>query len=283
MRKLKSLVLLVVVCATSLVVSMAQTATFVITEDTINESYRVTAPVRTSVSDVSVDLQSGQVVISATFTPRRTGVANATVSTLQPTIVDGEVVWQVISVTSNGQPASQEVINQVNTAIVNSWRVYFREQSEADLLTLFIDDDSITYTFDSNGRVTTVTEVQNGSNITTITEADVNAAIADTTHLKNISVDFQPNAVTIRGDWTGSRGNSIAVSATYAPSVASCDVSWTLLSATASITGLGTATTTSFTNSLKAVWTSYWATQDARVCVDAVTITDTNLSYTLSR
>jgi hypothetical protein len=283
MRNLKIVVLLLVVCATSLMVSMAQTATFVITEETINSSYRVTSPVRTTVSDVNVDLQSGQVVISATFTPRRTGVAMPTVTTLQPTIVDGEVVWQTLSIVANGQPASQQIVNQINTAIVNSWRVYFRAQTEADLLTLFIDEDAITYTFDSNRRVTTVTDVQNGSSTTTITEADVNAAIADTTNLKNISVDFQANAVTIRGDWTGSRGNSVSVSATYAPSVANCDVSWNLLSANASVTGLGSATTTSFTNSLKAVWTSYWATQDARVCVDAVTITDTNLSYTLSR
>jgi hypothetical protein len=283
MGKLKSVALLLMLFIGSLATSLAQTATFVITEDTINESYRVTAPLRTTVSGVIVDLQAGQVVISATFTPRRTGIANATVTTLQPTIVEGEIVWQVVSVMSNGQPASQEVINQVNTAIANSWRVYFCEQTNDNLLSLFISEDSITYAFDSNGRVTTVTDVQNGSNTTTITEADVNTAIADTTSLKNISVDFQANAITIRGDWTGSRGNSVVVSATYSPSVASCDVSWTLLSATASVTGLGTTTTTSFTNSLKAVWTSYWATQDARVCVNDVTITDTDLSYTLSR
>jgi hypothetical protein len=118
--------------------------TRVITEAQINESYRVTNPARRAISNVVVDLQPGQVVISSTHT-----YPNATydvVSVWTPSVSSGRVTWQAISITANGQPSSQELIDQVNASILTSWRNYWRNQNPGRVQSIVISDNEITVT-----------------------------------------------------------------------------------------------------------------------------------------
>lgn len=89
------IVLTVVVALAALAVptfaqGTATNRTVTATEDQINASYWVTNPVYRSVSNAHVDLQAGQVVVSATFTYRRTGSFEGE-AVLVPTIRNGRV------------------------------------------------------------------------------------------------------------------------------------------------------------------------------------------------
>jgi hypothetical protein len=122
------------------------TRTVTVTEDQINASYRVTNPVYRSVTNVHVDLQPGQAVISATFTYRRTGSFEGE-AVLVPTIRNGRVYWSVVSATQDGVPVSDELLNQINASISSAWRSYWREHAPAGRVTAVdISEDAITFT-----------------------------------------------------------------------------------------------------------------------------------------
>ncbi len=118
--------------------------TRVTTEAQINEAYRVTNPSRRAISNVYVDLQPGQVVITSTHT--YPNASYDVVSVFAPTITNGRIVWQMSSITANGQPASQELIDQVNTSILTSWRNYWRLQNPGRTQSIVITDNDITVT-----------------------------------------------------------------------------------------------------------------------------------------
>jgi hypothetical protein len=133
-RRFALLVLLVIsILVLPLAVSaQAPTRTVTITEDEINDSFRVTNPARVRVSNVAVDLQTDQVSISYNYTvraPRGAATSTYSVNTIYtPTITDGRLYWSVSSVTVNGQAASDDLVRQINASIETSWRNYIRRQ-----------------------------------------------------------------------------------------------------------------------------------------------------------
>lgn len=150
-RKLFFIVVLVVMLAALAVPTFAQenTRTVTRTEAQVNSSYRVTNPARRSITNVYVDLQPEQVVISATVTFRR-GEPTQTETTLVPTITNGRVYWTVISATVNGQPASADLLAQINASITSSWRNYVRQQAPTGHVSAIeITDDAVTVTLAS--------------------------------------------------------------------------------------------------------------------------------------
>ncbi|MBE0688868.1 MAG: hypothetical protein IH587_01945, partial [Anaerolineae bacterium] len=104
----------IVVLALPFATASAQAATrsHTWTEDQINNSYRVTNPWRRSVTDVSVDLRPGQVVISSTQVYRRATYQVEAV--YEPRVSNGRIYWTLTSASANGEPASQDLINQIN-------------------------------------------------------------------------------------------------------------------------------------------------------------------------
>ncbi|MCA9908288.1 MAG: hypothetical protein KC519_06525 [Anaerolineae bacterium] len=117
------------------------------TEEQINEAYRVSNPWRRSVTDVYVDLQPGQVVISSTQTYRRATYQVEAV--YEPSISNGRIYWTLTSASANGEPASQDLINQVNASISSSWRNYVRKQAgtgRVQGITITDTDLTVTYT-----------------------------------------------------------------------------------------------------------------------------------------
>ena len=124
--------------------------TATITETQINSSFRVTNPANRNLTNVNVNLQPGQITLSATYTWRSaTGVrADAIVAVVTPAIVNGRVEWNVLSISANGLPASTALIAQINAALATSWRRWFSENGPMGHVTdVTITEDDITYTY----------------------------------------------------------------------------------------------------------------------------------------
>jgi hypothetical protein len=121
------------------------TRTVTITEDQINDSFRVNNPVGRRISNVSVDLQPDQAVVSATWSTRRE--SSAVVATYAPSVSNGRVSWTVVSITVNGQPASASLLTQINNSISASWYNYIRNQAGSGRITaVTVSDTDITFT-----------------------------------------------------------------------------------------------------------------------------------------
>lgn len=85
--------------------------TYTITEQEIN-AYRLPLSLRRLVSAVSVDLQSGQAVVTARVA--YAGLTLNTVSVWQPIISNGRLSWQAISATVEGTPLSAAQLAMLN-------------------------------------------------------------------------------------------------------------------------------------------------------------------------
>lgn len=133
--------------AMAVVPTFAQTTrTVTVTESQINESFRVTNPARRQITDKKVDLQAGQVVISANVTGRNFGPFAVSV-TLVPTVgSNGRVTWTVTAATANGQTASGEILTIINNNIVASWRNLVRNHTTGRVTSLVITDTEAIYT-----------------------------------------------------------------------------------------------------------------------------------------
>ena len=118
-RRIFIILSVVVVLAALVVPTFAQgtttTRTIIVTEEQINASYWVTNPVRRSVSNVHVDLQAGQVVVSATFTYRRIEPFEGE-AVLVPSVENGRVYWSAVSATG-----SEPRVPQKRTRTFRRW------------------------------------------------------------------------------------------------------------------------------------------------------------------
>lgn len=147
-----SFMLFVLVAGLTVPVLAQNIVTRTLTEEQINASYRATNPRRAVISQIAVDLQPGQVVISATHTYRWGSVQ--TITTTIPYIQDGRIYWQVVSiVTGEGQAASPDLIDQVNASIMSSWRNYIRGQVDGIISSVTVTDADITFSLTPGERL----------------------------------------------------------------------------------------------------------------------------------
>jgi hypothetical protein len=116
-----------------------------VTESDINSSFRVTNPRNRKITNVVVDLQAGQAVITATFTAPNTSPIPVSV-TMVPTLSNGRVTWAVSAASANGQSASSELLAQINASIGSSWRNYWKSKNMGKVTAFTITDDSVTWT-----------------------------------------------------------------------------------------------------------------------------------------
>jgi len=148
-RKFSLIALLVLIVGAmafpTLAADKTKTVTVSLSESDINSSFRVTNPRLRTITDVKVDLQPGQVVISATYTIPKTSPIPVSV-TLAPTVSNGRVTWTVLSATANGKAASAELLTQINASISSSWRNYWKGKHPGFVTSLTVSDDSITWT-----------------------------------------------------------------------------------------------------------------------------------------
>jgi hypothetical protein len=148
-RKLGLIALLVVILGAmafpTLAADKTKTVTVTLTETDINNSYRVTNPARRSITNVHVDLQPGQVYITATFTAPKTSPIPVS-ATLVPSVSNGRVYWTVSAATANGKPAPADLLAQINASITSSWRNYWKNKYPGYVTSLTITDDTISWT-----------------------------------------------------------------------------------------------------------------------------------------
>ncbi len=287
-RKLLALALVLAILAAA-VPALAQsgsTRSVTVTEAEINATYRVTNPPRQSISEVYVDLQPDQVVIGATFTPRR-GSAAATVTTLVPSLENGRVYWTVTSITANGQPAAADLVAQVNATITASWQRYIREQAGTGRITGFvITDTDATLTYETGAPASGEAPIPPPlSGTVTLTEAEVNAAYVVTNpprqSISEVYVDLQPDQVVIGATFTPRRGSAAATTTTLVPSLEDGRVYWSVTSITANGQPASTDLVAQVNASITASWQRYFRQAAGTGRISSFVITDSEATATL--
>lgn len=129
--------------------ALAASRTVTISEAEINSRYWVTNPRRAGVSERSVDLQSGQLVVNQTRTRRGQEPRQESI-TLVPTLADGRVTWSASAATVDGEPVSAELLEQINARITASWARFIKERLPNGRITaLAITDAEITATVET--------------------------------------------------------------------------------------------------------------------------------------
>lgn len=124
----------------------ADTKTVTISESSINGSFWVTNPAWRAVTNRSVDLQPGQVVISETITRRGHDPVAVTI-TYVPSISSGRIYWTATAATKDGNPVSADFLKEINDHMTSSWAHYIRTHRVAGHVTgIDISDSAITIT-----------------------------------------------------------------------------------------------------------------------------------------
>ncbi len=274
------------------------------TEAQINASFRVTNPVIRNFSSLYVDLQPGQVTITGNYTWRSsTGVrTDSFAASLTPTISNGRVYWSVISLMVDGQPASEDLITQINASLETAWRRWFEENGPAGRVTdITITDDDISYTYvrwaagcvpaPITGTAEPVPSsggASGASSVTvTYTEAQINSSFRVTNPVnRTISdeyVNLQPGQVTISATltWRQRGGDQSAdVAVTLTPSISNGRVNWDVVSITADGQPASASLVAQVNASLAASW-HRWVSENAPAgVITDISISEDAISYT---
>ncbi len=147
-RKLLFVLVLIAACAALVTPAFAQESKSVmVTEEDINAAYRVTNPPRRTFSNIAVDLQSGQAVVSATYTVRGKDPVVVSV-TLVPSISNGRLFWAATAASANGEAVSDDLLRQINSSISSAWRNYIHQTGVSGRITAVeITEDALIITY----------------------------------------------------------------------------------------------------------------------------------------
>ncbi|MCB9436842.1 MAG: hypothetical protein H6673_07575 [Anaerolineales bacterium] len=269
------------------VAAQSQPRTLTITENQINSSYRITNNPRRSISDLRVDLQPSQAVIYATLTvPNQDPYSTQT--TLVPQITDGRVFWSATAVLVNGQPASDEVLAQINAIIVASWRYYIKEQAGTGYVTrLVITETDMTYTYDfsdwqppdGEGNYDPETHTY------TVSEDQINESyIVQNTprrSVESIFVDLQPSQVIISATMTIGQQDPFEVTVNITPSLDSGIVTWTVTQILVDGNPADDALVGQINAAIATSWRAYFRQNYGKGRITAIEVTNDAIIYSL--
>ncbi len=292
--KLPVFVVAAVLMLLSAAVTFAQnTGTVIFTEAQINETYRVTNPLRSSLTNVSVDLKAGAVDIYATHTSRRAGTTVDTVTELAPAVsADGSIDWTVLSiVTTSGETVSDEIIASVNTSIANSWANYWRGRTFRYAMTgVLVTEDSVSFDYVTTGAERPVQPtVVAGDGVVSLsyTESELNDAYVVTTPrrqtLSDMYVDLQPGQVVISATFTPAlRGEPIETVTTLVPEIDNGQITWTVIAISADGQPASGATLTQINNAIVNSWLAHWRQNLGPNALTGVVILDDSITFSYS-
>ncbi|GEM_PF-4578907 len=187
------------------------------TEASINAMDWVITPTGPNVSDLSIDLQQGQVVITVNRTIEPTTVNYVVI----PTAVNDRVAWQV-DIQSDFEAS---VANTLSTV----WRAYFTGiYGEGSMKNAIVTDNTITFTWDIDALENA--ERDNTVVTYTVNEAEMNAVLAEftTSNLLAISVDIQPERVILNAVGIDQQGNQYIGAISLLPNLTNGNLNWTL-------------------------------------------------------
>ncbi|NDJ78805.1 MAG: hypothetical protein GYB65_21350 [Chloroflexi bacterium] len=114
------------------------------TEAYINSTFGVTS---SQYSDLYIDLQPGQVVMSANVTGD-SGTVPETI-TFVPVVENGVIRWVITSLTINGQPLDEATIDSLNDTALTSWTNIIWQSARYTITSVTITDDTISATGDA--------------------------------------------------------------------------------------------------------------------------------------
>lgn len=257
--------------------------TLTLTEDQINQTYRIAEMPRVRFENEQINLMPGQVVLNADFIPQRRGGDPAAVSiTFVPFVNDGMVTWDVVDASADGEAVSDELLEALNTVMVNSWRRFVREQiSRQRVESIVITETDITWTYAAGTWVPPVVDPAT----VILTEQQINDTYAtyaaDRDALDSLTVDLQPGQAVIAAAYTPERtGEQFTVTATYMPSVENDRVIWTVTSTTIAGQPATQEVIDRVNQLIENSWPRYIRLQSAGR-VTAVEISDTEMVITL--
>ncbi|MBN1200921.1 MAG: hypothetical protein JXJ20_03600 [Anaerolineae bacterium] len=283
-------VILIAALAVTAIPAYAQddnpTRTVTLTEDEINALYFVTNNPNRSVSDMIVDLQPGQVVISATITLRGREPFAAVV-TLLPTIrEEGYVIWTANSVLVDGEAASDALLAQVNATITASWRRFVKEQFGPHVMAdIMITDTEITYTLDLSDYTLPERFYDPETNTVTLTEEQINGSYRVTNTPRqtvgDAYVDLQPGQVVITATITLPRQDPIGTVTILVPDFENERIRWTVASAVVDGEAASEDLLAHIDDAIAASWRNYFRDQLQVGLVTEISVTDDTIVYTL--
>ncbi|MCS6835675.1 MAG: DUF2993 domain-containing protein [Anaerolineae bacterium] len=262
------------------VASSSTQSTIAITEDRINQTLRVTNPPRVAVSDVRIDLQPGQAVITLTITPRRGNQTPVNVrATLLPSVANGQVNWTLTNATADGRAASGDTLRVLNS-IANAWSAYLRSQLRGNVTAVAVDDSAITYTLATSGTANLGVNIDTGGISLSLSEADLNQGLS-IRGVSNLSVDLQPNQVVLSGSHVVG-GATYVVQAVFNPSLADGRVSWMLSSLTLDGAPVSAQVNKRLQNAMTRALQNFWNRRAGRATVTALTVDDGAITWAIS-
>lgn len=261
-------------------------ATLTVTEEEMNNSFITSDYPQGRMTDVFVDFQPNQVVISGTLTLLATGEAVSIQATYSPAVVDGMVEWTVVSVLADGGPADEEMQGHVEAILGSSWNAWWLGRLDnATLTSVQVTDNEIIYTFDldanlPDGVSTTLSEDQ----ITiVVTEQALNDGFGERRNVANAYADLQPGQVVITATYTAPRGNSFNTRIVLVPSAVDGAAQWTVSSVTVDGNAATQAQLEQINNALVNAWTAILQNTAGDGELLSVTITENEIIYTLAR
>jgi hypothetical protein len=119
------------------------TTSLTVTEEAINNSFRVQNPVDYSISNVVVDLQPDQVFLTANLN-LPSGKVLVEQVTFEPLLKNGFILWTVTAATLDGTPLDQAIIDRFNEGAINWWNAALWEEfSDYTVSGIHINDAQI--------------------------------------------------------------------------------------------------------------------------------------------
>lgn len=258
-----------------------------LTEDAINASFRVSETPRPRFENANVDLQHGQVVISADFVPLRSSGEPISVSTtIAPSVEDGNVTWYVVDAsTSSGEDVPDEIIDRINQALKASWVQFFREQSEFRyVLDIVITDLDMTYSV-ATDRIPGEFNIGDEEAALVLTEQAINDTypVSGSTRVFDVTfVDLQPGQVVINGEIV-LQDETYALAVTIVPVVEDGRITWEVTDITGDDMAAMPEQMTQLDRAIEANWRQYVRMQAGSRIVTDVAITDNDITFTFAR
>ncbi len=106
------------------------TTSLIVTEEAINNSFRVQNPVDYSISSVVVDLQPDQVLLTANLN-LPSGKVLVEQVTFEPLLKNGFIFWEVTAASLDGTPLDPAIIDRFNEGVINWWGAALWEEFSA--------------------------------------------------------------------------------------------------------------------------------------------------------
>lgn len=290
MRQLTVFVLLLILCATFVPIpaAHAQVDPFnsaTLTEAFINAQLAAALPPDGDLSNLSVDLQPGQVVLMATAQGDQ-GALDLSL-TLVPTVVNGRVEWEVTAISLGGFTIDLDQYAQSGTGAdaVGGLQGLVDQTAQDHLVeSLTVTDIAITMTWRRDDPEGPAFDLVDTALSMTVTEAYVNAlpgiAHPDDPDLINVSVDFQPGQIVFNGTRVALNGQQVPFSMTVTPTIYNGTVTWTVAALVVSGTAQDPFHVAQMNDDITGSWRAYFTGLYRSGALTEVLITDTTLTLT---